>query len=205
MRKRDAEAACRYLERALQIDPLDRQLRQMAFMAHAERGSSHARGGRFDTARQAFAAALSWDEEGSDWVALCKWAACEFKAGNPDRAEELLGQVQARCPHPLPWGYLMSGEANALGLPSRLKQRFQSTLEAGLREPPTAEALSRTVLAVLVLRQTGTTYQGQKSHEQKVLMHVEQAREQVTFAQEQLLALCQMLKAIPVSETKMIR
>src|SRR5262249_15965374 len=80
-------------QRALKINPLDRRLRARVSTAHLFNARTFAESGRFDEARAEYQACLAYKEGEDEASALCKWAACEFKAGNKTRAEELLQQA----------------------------------------------------------------------------------------------------------------
>src|SRR5262249_7486871 len=69
------------LQQALKNNPLDRKLRSKLSTTHLFNARSHAEAGRFDEARQEYQTTLALDSK-NEAAVLCKWAACEFKAGD---------------------------------------------------------------------------------------------------------------------------
>src|SRR5205807_5529598 len=96
---------------ALKLNPLDRGLRSKLGTAHTFHARAHAEAGRFAEARPEYQAALALDEHQDHHGVLCKWAACEFKAGEAARAEELLGEALAGAGNRLAVAYSMLIEA----------------------------------------------------------------------------------------------
>src|SRR5205085_11638090 len=89
MKENEYADALEIYERALKNNPLDRELRMRLGTAHTYNARGFAEKGEYDEARREYQAAL--DLEGKDSGAvLCKWAACEIKAGDEARGEELL-------------------------------------------------------------------------------------------------------------------
>ncbi|HJT76525.1 MAG TPA: tetratricopeptide repeat protein, partial [Gemmataceae bacterium] len=168
-----------------------RQLRNKIGSARLFRARAHAEAGRFDEARADYQAALAL-HDGEDYPALCKWAACEFRAGNPERAEELLGQALAEAGSRLAVAFNMVIEAIRLKLPRPLKQRFDREFNAALAEPATAAGAAAILSTAAAHRRAGVTYFGQKTHEKKVLAYVQKALD-AEFTEPQLVAVCRHL------------
>jgi tetratricopeptide (TPR) repeat protein len=184
--------ALELLKRALKGRPLDRELRAKIGTAHTYNARSLAEARRFDEARAEYQAALALKEHRDDSAVLCKWAACEFKAGSSARAEELLEQALQHSGIRLSVAYSMLLETIRLKLPAPLKTRFNREFNAALAEPPTgagAAALADTAATHLA---AGVTYHGQKTHEKKVLAYLEKARK-ADFTEEQLARVCMSL------------
>jgi tetratricopeptide (TPR) repeat protein len=179
------------LERALRANPLSRQLRNKIGSAHLFRARSHAEAGRFDEARADYQAALAL-HDGEDYPALCKWAACEFKAGNPERAEELFDKALAEVGSRLAVAFNMVIEAIRLKLPRPLKQRFDREFNAALAEPATPAGAAAILSTAAAHRRAGVTYFGQKTHEKKALTYVQKALD-VDWTEPQLVAVCRYL------------
>lgn len=178
-------------EQALRTNPLSRQLRGKVSGAHLFRARAHAEEGRFDEARADYQASLTF-RDGDNYPALCKWAACEFKAGNPGRAEELLGQARAQVGSGLAIAYSMVIEAIRLKLPRTLKTRFDREFNAALAEPASPAAAAAILSTTASHRAAGVTYHGQKTHEKKVLAYVNKA-DGADFTEAQLALLCESL------------
>lgn len=188
---RHAEAI-ELFQRALRANPLDRSLRTKLGTAHLFQARKQAEAGRFDEARAGYQAALALSEHQKNSSIYCKMAACEFKAGDTARAEELLQKALAEDDNYLSVMFSMLIEVIRLKLPRTLKNRFDSEIKRGLEEPPTAaraEALLNTVSSHAL---AGITYFGQKTHEKKVFAYLDQART-VPFTEEQLKSVCQSL------------
>jgi tetratricopeptide (TPR) repeat protein len=178
--------------RAFQAHPLDRTLRGKVVTTHMYLARSHAEADRFDDGRREYQAALALAEERDAPGVLCRWAACEFRAKDDARAEELLRQARARAPSPLGVAYLMLVESVRLKLPRPLKARFEAEFKAGLEAPPTAAAAAFLAQTVYALHRHGAVYHGQKTHAKKVLAYVERARG-ADFGEQQLEDVCDVL------------
>jgi tetratricopeptide (TPR) repeat protein len=184
-RKRgDYEAAQEWIEQALKSNPLDRQLRRKASDTHLLLARKHVESNRFDEARRHFQAALDLSSGSDGGMVLAHWAACEFKAGETARAEELIQQALTRVAAPLGVSYLLLTEVLRLKLDRALKKRFEQDLKTGLATPNQEAAVFLTrILAGLY--QGGVSYVGQKGHTQKVLSYIYKARN-LDFSEPQL-------------------
>jgi tetratricopeptide (TPR) repeat protein len=170
---RDAEAVTAF-QRAVQASPLERRLRKKLSTAHLFKARSEAEAGHFDAARAEYQSALAGDASNVASV-LCKWAACEFKAGDTARAEELLAQAQAQAGSRLAVAYSMLIETIRLKLPAPLKTRFNREFNEALGEPPTGRAAVAVAETAAVHHQADITYHGQKTHEKKVFGYLDNA------------------------------
>jgi tetratricopeptide (TPR) repeat protein len=180
------------LQRALRQNPLDRDLRNKVSTAHVFMARAHAEAGRFDDARAEYQSALSSRVGKDESSVLCKWAACEFKAANPERAEELLQKAQAEAGNRLAVAFSVLIEVIRLKLPRKLKDRFNKDFNAGLAEPPTGQAAAALASTASVHRVAGVTYYAQKTHEKKVLSYLDKALK-AEFTEDELEAVCAAL------------
>jgi tetratricopeptide (TPR) repeat protein len=169
----DHAEALTLLQRALKVNPLDRSLRTRVGIAHLLKARTHAEASRFAEARAEYQLALSYREGKDESTALYKWAACEFKAGDSARAEELLQTALAESGSRLALAYEMLIEIIRLQLPSKLKSRFNKAFKEGLAETPTAVVAARLARIAAVHRLANVIYRGQKAHEKQVLTYVE--------------------------------
>jgi tetratricopeptide (TPR) repeat protein len=183
-----AEAALAFAE-AAKLNPLERRLRHKLSAAHTFAARSHAEAGRFDEARAGYQAALALEPDRDNYAVLCKWAACEFKAKEEARGEELLQQALSAKGSQLAVYFSMLIEAIRLKLPRPLKTRFDKEVNGLLAEPPTVEAAVALSDTVAAHRRAGVTYFGQKTHEKKVLTYLEKARG-LPFTEDQLTTVC---------------
>jgi tetratricopeptide (TPR) repeat protein len=181
----DSAESLSLFQRALRVNPLDRSLRGKVGTAHLLNARSHAEAGRFTEARAEYQRALSYREGKDESFVLCKWAACEFKAGDSARAEELLQKALADSGSRLAIAFSMLIETIRLKLPPRLKNRFNAEFKAGLTEPPTAMVAVALAATAAVHQQAGIQYRGQKTHEKQVLAYLEKTAK-LDFSEEQL-------------------
>jgi tetratricopeptide (TPR) repeat protein len=172
-------------QRALRVNPLDRSLRRKIGTAHLLNARSHAEAGRFAEARAEYQRALSYREGKDESFVLCKWAACEFKAGDSARGEELLQKALTELGSRLAVAFSMLIETIRLKLPPRLKNRFTAEFKEGLAEPPTAAAAVALAATAAVHQQAKVQYRGQKTHEKQILAYLEKAAK-LDFSEEQL-------------------
>jgi tetratricopeptide (TPR) repeat protein len=193
--QQDYPEALTLLQQALKNNPLDRKLRSKLSTTHLFSARAHAEAGRFDEARQEYQTTLALDTK-DEPVVLCKWAACEFKAGDNARAEELLQQAQAKAGTRLGIAFGMLIETIRLKLPRPLKVRFDKDFNEALAERPTAGAAAESVATAAMQRLSGVTYYGQKTHEKKVLAYLDKTGNAVDFAEDQLQKICQSLLAL---------
>jgi tetratricopeptide (TPR) repeat protein len=193
--QQDYPEALALLEQAVKNNPLDRKLRSKLGTTHVFNARAHAEAGRFDQARQEYQMTLALDNRNEASV-LCKWAACEFKAGDIARAEELLQQAQAKAGTRLGIAFSMLIETIRLKLPRPLKARFDKDFNESLAEPPSPAAAADSVDIAAIHRVSGVTYYGQKTHEKKVLAYLDKAAKAVDFTEDQLQSLCQSLLAL---------
>src|SRR5262249_12906255 len=140
-------------------NPLERRLRGKVGTAHSYKARQDAEEGRFDEARAGYQAALAFAERGN-YAVLCKWSACEFKAGNAPRAEELLTQAHAEEGNRLAVAFSMLIEAIRFKLPKPLKDRFDREVKEELARPPSTHAAAAIADTAGALRNAGVTYYG---------------------------------------------
>jgi tetratricopeptide (TPR) repeat protein len=184
-RRGDHGAALELLQRALKLNPLDRGLRSSISTAYVYHARSQANAGRFEEARNEYQAAMTYGDDAEDASILAKWAACEFKAGNTERAEQLLTRANAHGAGSLTVSFAMLIEAIRLKLPRDLKARFESDWKAGLAATPTPADMVGLAGIVASHRAAGVEYHGRKTHEKKVLAYIEKGS-RLPFTEQQL-------------------
>lgn len=189
-------AALELIEQALKGNALDRRLRRKASDVHLLLARTNVESEEFDAARQHFQAALDLGSGSDSGMILAHWAACEFKAGDDRRAEELIQQALSRnagpsSATPVPSvgiSYLLLAEVLHLKLDRSLKKRFEQDLKTGLAAPNQDDAVFLTRI-LAGLHSGGVLYVGQKSHTQKVLSYIYKTRN-LDFSERQLEELC---------------
>jgi tetratricopeptide (TPR) repeat protein len=189
MEKQEYVEAIGLYERALKANPLERRLRARLSTAHSYNARAFAEADHFDQARAEYQAALAFSESHNDSSVLCKWAACEFKAGAAERAEELLHKAREEAGTRLAVAFSMIIETIRLKLARPLKSRFDKELKEALAEPPTGQAAAAIADTAAAHRLAGVTYYGQKTHEKKVLNYLEKALKG-ELTEDQLTRLC---------------
>ena len=120
---------------------------------------------------------------------LCKWAACEFKAGDEARAEELLARATAQTGNELAVAYSMLIEVIRLKLHGSYKTRFNKAFNEGLAAAPSGKAATGMATATATHHAAGVTYLGQKTHQKKVLDYLKKA-EKADYTKDELENLC---------------
>jgi tetratricopeptide (TPR) repeat protein len=190
--KQDYAEALSLLQRALKLNPLDRRLRSKISSAHLFHARQFAEVGEFDAARAEYQASLTFREGKDEASVWCKWAACEFKAGDTPRAEELMQKAHAEAGSGLAVAFSMVIEAIRLKLTPALKRRFDKEFNDGLAAPPTGPAVAAVLDTAAAHRIAGVSYRGQKTHEKKVLTYLDKATK-VPFSEDELDRICHSL------------
>jgi tetratricopeptide (TPR) repeat protein len=163
-----AARALELLDRAVQHNPLNRELRRKMLAIQMVRARELAEKGKFDEARVHYQAALNEAEQDNLCSVCCRWAAAEMKAGDTARADELLAQARTRCPGELLISYTLLVETNRLKLGSSLKRRYTSEFNREIAGTGTPELAVALVAYVRSLEASGVNYHGQKSHSKKI-------------------------------------
>jgi tetratricopeptide (TPR) repeat protein len=195
MQQEDYTEGLSLFQRARQISPLEPRLREKVAAAHIYLARSLAEAGKFDEARAAFQASLALDGEDRSAV-WCKWAACEFKAGDAPRAEELIQKAREVAGHPLPVAYQMLVEATRLKLKTAIKKRFADEFTEALNGPPGAVAAVACLRFAISHRLAGVKYMRQKAHEKRLLAYLDRVPF-TEFTEPQLVELCAALLTLP--------
>lgn len=181
------------LEKAMQLNPFDREipgemarLRQLfALQLALEK--------QFAEARAQFEKAVS-QCSGSKTSLLCQWAVCEWKAKNPERAEELVAQAQAQPNQRLACGYALVGESVRAKLPPKEKKRLAENLKSAFSEPATpAEILALIGIAAQQRRIYDDAFTGQKTQEKTILKFLDTLHFDA-FSEAELVELAEFLK-----------
>jgi len=182
--------ALEFAQRALKANPLQVQLRKKVSLAHQLLAREFTEAGRFDEARQAYQAALAGADAQHASGLYCKWAACEFKAKNAARAEELLREASS-APR-LVVAYQMLVESSRLKLPPAIKKRFDTEFKSVLAETPEEAAIAPALEVAAGLQSFEIAYHGQKTHEKKLLASLDRIP-MSGFTEAGLLSICRSL------------
>jgi tetratricopeptide (TPR) repeat protein len=189
--KENYQEALEHYERAVAVNPLEKRLRNKVGTAQLFLARALACAGEFDEARAHFQAVLSREEGNKNFV-LCKWAACEFKAQNHARAEELILQARPEGCQILETAYALAIEAVRYQLPAPLRKRFTGEFNLALQEPASVATACQILATAGSLRSADVSYHGQQAHEKKVLGYLGRALP-LSWTAEQLEAVCETL------------
>jgi tetratricopeptide (TPR) repeat protein len=190
------------LQRALQANPLERRLRGMVSHAHILNARQFAEKDQFDEARNEYRAAQALADGKKEVSLLCKWAACEFKAGALEQAESLIQQALSDEGSRLAVAYCLLIETIRFKLARPLKTRFDKDFKEALAEIPTGSSSARVADIAAAHRLAGINYFGQKTHEKKVMGYLEKSL-QAEFSEDQLAKVCAGLSALKASRSEM--
>jgi tetratricopeptide (TPR) repeat protein len=191
MESHDYPEGISLFERAIRLNPLDRRLRRRLSTAHIFSARASAEAGRFEQARTEYRAALALSEKEDNSSVYCKWAACEFKAGDTARAEELLGQALSDIGSRLAVAYSMLIEVIRLKL-TKIKKRFNDEFNALLAQLPDGASAAAVADNAAAHQAAGVTYHGQKTHEKKVIGYVQKALS-ASLTEGQIESICNSL------------
>lgn len=172
-------------QRALAVNPLERRYRNQLAFVHQAQAREFALDMDFQEARRAYQAALDVSEPSSRYFVQAKWAACEFKAGNEERADELIAEASAQGRYAAAVGYHLLIEASRLKLPKAVKDRLASGFAGFLAQPPAADVAVDLLNIAASHRKAEVVYHGQKTHEKKVLAYLGKAAD-LPWTEEQL-------------------
>ena len=195
------EEALRHYQRAAAVNPLEKRLRNKVGTVQLCFARALAEAGRFDEARAQYQASLA-KEESDQRTILCKWATCEFKAGDHARAEELIVQARPEGSQLLDTAYALAIEAVRAKLPTPLKKRFAGEFSRALEEPPSVESACRILVTAASHRLAKISYYGQQTHEKKILAYLGRALG-LSWTAEQLETVCESL--LPLENRKYLK
>jgi tetratricopeptide (TPR) repeat protein len=160
------------LQRALKVNPLEQRLRAKVSHAHAALARARTEAERYDEARQEYQAALAFFEGHGKFLLHCQWAACEFRAGQAERAEELIAQARTDTGQSLPVAHAMLAESVRYKLPKDIKGRFDKEFTAALAGPAEAAAAFASLGTAAAYHGGQITYYGQKTHAKKLVTYL---------------------------------
>lgn len=165
----------KYLERAIKLHPLDRQLRARLNTFHLLEARRLSEEGHFPEASAHYQTALHDAVPADRWSILCRWAASEIKASNRPHADELLQTARSSAAGSLPVDYCMLVECNRLGLPGSLKTQYTRQFNQAIGQAPTVAVVLPLLDYAASLHQAGVDYYGRQTHFKKVLSYATNA------------------------------
>ncbi len=156
---------------------------------------------KFDEARQALdvaAAVITLDTTEPYWLDGLR-AAVEYKAGNPEAAQQHLNAALVHFHEPTTIWLMMSSCAVRYGLAKPLKKEFDTKLKAaiGSSEPrsQTAGRMAKFLLPSVVRETKASKYVGLVTHQRLVLTYLQRCRN-VSWVVEDLRSVCEFLGCI---------
>jgi tetratricopeptide (TPR) repeat protein len=189
------------LQRARQANPLEPRLGLKLGFAQRGLARVHAEAGHYDEARAGCQAALALLVQERARL-LCQWAACEYKAGETARADELVQQALAAAGHRLPVAFATLVELIRIKAKLALKKRFEVEFAAALEEPAVPGAVIPCLHFAASLRRACVKYAAQKGHEKLLTDYLGQIPP-TEFTEDDLLGACAALEAI--ADMKQVR
>jgi tetratricopeptide (TPR) repeat protein len=163
------DQAAALLEQAHNANPLNRELRNRFGQTKRLMAGQLAAAGNFEPARSAFQTALQLIEPSEQFFTLTAWAACEFKAGDSAKAEELLLQAAANETLREAISANLYALATAWKLPKPVKSRFDKAFKEQLAAAPTPSAAVALAALYAQFQVDRFEYYGFKSQRKKVL------------------------------------
>jgi len=195
LKEKQFAKALKCFQRALAVNPLERRYRSMVAYVHQSQARELALSKRFAEARQSYQAALDASEPSSRHYVLAKWAAAELKAGNGERADELIAEAGAQGRYSTAVSYHLAVEAARLKLVKAVKDRLARAFTEALTQPPTADVAVALLDTAAALQKAEVKYTGQKTHERKVVAYLNKAAD-LQYSEEQLESICAALVEI---------
>jgi tetratricopeptide (TPR) repeat protein len=195
------DEAVAYQERAVQGRPHDTTLTARLAFYSLGLARLRAQQGQFEAARAILAAELARDTTPERYHLLCRQAAVEIKAGQPQRGDELFAQACQMAASRLPVVFHMLIEAIRMPLePQRITQ-----LERDFRRALKEKAEVSSALAMLSLLKAfatlGISYAGLPAHQKLVLQYLKRLL-RVPLREAELQILCSDLEI--VSDNKLL-
>ncbi len=163
------DEAAKLLEQAHHANPLIRELRSRLGQTRRMLGGRLAMDGKLDRARTAFQSALHFTNGVGQFMTLGAWAACEFKAGDAAKAEELLNQAAGIESYRDARDAYLLALATEWKLPKPVKSRFETAFKQQLASEPTPAGAIALATLFAEFQRDGFEYHGSKTHLKKVL------------------------------------
>lgn len=174
--EKDAEALD-VLRKALQHNPLDNVLRTMVSQLTMRHGQELTLSGDFDAARAAFQESMALGPEFGNRTTKASWAACEFKAGNPEVARRLVAEVNEMPNGRVASAMLLTAETTRVKAGKAVQAEFKAQFEIALKGEMTFKELVQLLVAFNSYQSEEDRYYGFGTHEKKIIAKVQEAVE----------------------------
>ena len=160
------------MRHALKNNPLDRNLRTAVAAIVLQQGRAAGLKGTFDEARASFAEASALVEGILRATIVAAWAACEWKAGDAERATQLAGEVSARESFKVAVDYLLLVECSRIKVNKDLLKERQARFDSAIEADRPLSELVGPLLCLTVYRDEKPKYRGIGTHEKKISARV---------------------------------
>lgn len=185
-----------FLQRAHQAEPFDDRIRGEIFNCYVQSARRRLAQGNLDLARQDYEQAEAMhDPKRSKAGFYCAWAAMEWRAGRPDRAQELLDKALADRDESAVVYFLLSVELSLAGAPIAVQEQYERLLDEALLEQPSPAVAGRMAEHLLRLEDEDIDYARRPRHDVMLVDYLSRAARHSTFSEEQLLPVCDYLES----------
>jgi tetratricopeptide (TPR) repeat protein len=192
---REPAKARDYFAKALAANPLVHRLRAKLARARQNLGLELTLAGKFDAARAEYEAALAL-HEGPPALLLCQWAVLEMKAGQTERAAELIARAEQSPGQRLAVRYALVSESTRAKLTPAQRKGITTDLTQALAEAATPSEVLALLEAAADQRQRKLdAFRGQKTHEKTFLRFLDKLP-LAEFTEAELERLCAHLAAL---------
>jgi len=154
--------------RALQINPLDRNLRARVAMVALQLGRAKAAEGQCEESRNSLNESIGLDPAIGATVGKAALIACEFKDGNDVKAGELISEMTADPLRRIATAYYLAVECGRIKVARPLLKEIQGSLNDALANQASLPELIALVAALTFYRRETPAYRGIGGHEKKI-------------------------------------
>ena len=196
----EPEQGLPYLHRARAIKPLDDTLRKTEWNLRGRLARHHALKHRWDEGRAELAlAAPLWPEMSDHYAFLGRKAVFELKAGEVDRAEEIIEAAQLRLAEPLPLWLLILIEGSRYKLAKATMDRFDHLWQVGLAKKGKSETAGAIAELLRNYLAENVKYAGRDGHVKEVTDYLKRTS-RIRYRREDLIRACDFLVEDPQSK-----
>lgn len=195
-RRRAFRKALKYFDRAREAEPFNTKIDDSVRACLLYSARRRLDKGNFQLARADYeqAAALCGPHESSADV-YCKWAALEWRAGNPTAAERLYTQAESGGEEPLALYYLMVIDLRRARAPRNVQDRFEKLLAAEWKKRPTGAQAAAVAEVARQHEGAQARFDGCEELQGSLWRYFKRACKKAVFTEEQLLGICRYLEA----------
>lgn len=198
MRRDEPEQALDYARRARSLKPLDREASRREATVRTTLSRHLALQGRFDDAcAELDEAARVYPEWGRTPAFGARRVAVELKAGQAQRASQLLSELQEGLAEPAPVWLALLIEGSRHQLAQAELDRFEAQWRAALARKPRPETASGLAALMVPFFEESVKYPGKDVHVKQVLDYVRRASGVKFTRPDELENVCRFLTSLP--------